>query len=43
MEHCPENEMKVIYTAFITLKNGTRIYAKNYGLRAFRIYVKNAE
>lgn len=43
MEQRPDNEMKVIYTAFITLKNGTRLYAKNYGLRAFRIYVKNAK
>ena len=43
MNNCTESEMKVVYTAFITLKNGTRIYAKNYGLRAFRIYVKNAE
>ena len=43
MNECPESEMNVIYTAYITLKNGTRIYAKNYGLRAFRIYVKNTE
>ena len=25
------------FTAYITLKDGTRIYAKNYGLKAFRI------
>lgn len=43
MIECPDSETHVVYTAFITLKNGTRIYAKNYGLRAFRIYVKNAE
>ena len=29
-----------VYTAFITLKNGKRIYAKQYGLKAFRILVK---
>lgn len=27
------------YTAYITLKDGTRLYAKNYGLKAFRIWV----
>ncbi len=30
-----------VYVAFITLKNGKRIYAKNYGKRAFRIRVKD--
>lgn len=43
MIECPDSGSHVIYTAFITLKDGTRIYAKNYGLRAFRIYVKDAE
>lgn len=27
------------YTAYITLKDGRRIYAKDYGLKAFRILV----
>ena len=31
---------KYIYTAFITLKNGKRIYASQYGLKAFYIPVK---
>lgn len=30
---------KVVYTAFITLKNGRRIYARQYGKKAFRILV----
>lgn len=30
---------KFIYVAYIT-KNGKRIYARNYGLKAFRIKVK---
>lgn len=30
-----------IYTAFITLKNGKRIYASQYGLKAFRIPIKH--
>ena len=28
-----------IYTAYITLKNGHRIYAYQYGLKAFRIWI----
>ncbi len=28
-----------IYTKYITLKDGTRIYAEQYGKRAFRIWV----
>lgn len=32
-----------IYTAFITLKNGKRIYASQYGLKAFYIPVKRSK
>lgn len=28
-----------IFRAWITTKDGTRIYAKNYGKRAFKIWV----
>ena len=28
-----------IFRAWITTKNGDRIYARNYGKRAFRIWV----
>ena len=28
-----------IFRASITLKDGTRIYAKDYGKKAFRIYI----
>lgn len=31
---------KYIFTAYITRKDGTRIYARQYGLKAFRIPVK---
>lgn len=34
-----EDEFEYIYTKFIT-KNGKRIYAYQYGLKAFRIKVK---
>lgn len=27
------------FTAYITLKDGTRLYARDYGLRAFRIWI----
>ncbi len=30
----------VIYTKFITTKNGRKLYAKAYGKKAFRIVVK---
>lgn len=30
-----------IYRPYITLKNGQRIFAKNYGKRAFRIWVED--
>lgn len=25
-----------VYTSYITLKNGTRLYAKQFGIKAFR-------
>lgn len=31
--------MVLICTAYITLKNGRRIYARDYGLKAFCFYV----
>lgn len=33
-------EEDVVYTKFITLRNGKRLYAFAYGLNAFRIVVK---
>ena len=36
---CPEG-YKVVYAAFITLKDGRRIYAAMYGLKAFRFLVR---
>ena len=31
---------ETIYVAYITLRNGKRIYASQYGYKAFRITVK---
>lgn len=36
---CMKYKFKYKFVSFITLKNGKRIYAKDYGLRAFRIRV----
>ena len=37
------NESVEYITAFITLKNGKRIYASQYGLKAFCIPVKRSK
>jgi hypothetical protein len=34
------SEDEVVYSAFITLRNGKRLFAKNCGLKAFRFTVK---
>lgn len=31
----------VVFRAWITLKNGTRLYAKTYGLKAFPVLVRS--
>jgi hypothetical protein len=36
----PSDDETVIYTRYITLRNGKRIFASAYGLDAFRIVVK---
>ena len=41
MDMSKKNSVEYIYTAFITLKNGKRIYASQYGLKAFYIPVKS--
>ena len=40
MKNHHDEAVEYIYTAFITLKNGKRIYASQYGLQAFHIPVK---
>lgn len=41
MSDSHKDAVEFIYTAFITLKNGKRIYASQYGLKAFCIPVKS--
>ena len=38
-EGVPEG-YEVVYTAYITLRNGRRLYAAAYGLTAFRLVVR---
>jgi len=38
-----KRSVEYIYTAYVTLKNGKRIYASQYGLKAFRIPVKRKQ
>ena len=38
MEKCDQAEM--VFTAYITLKNGNRLYAKQVGKKAFAFHVK---
>ena len=43
MSSSRNESVEYIYTAFITLKNGKRIYASQYGLKAFCIPVTLAK
>lgn len=36
----PEDDGMYVYRAFITLKNGRRLYARDYGKKAWRIPVR---
>ena len=36
-----EEKGHYVYRTYITLKDGSRIYAKSYGKKAFRIFVKD--
>ena len=40
MKSKDDKAVEYIYTAYITLKNGKRIYAAQYGKKAFYIPVK---
>ena len=41
MNEIRKSDVTYIYVAFITLRNGKRIYARQYGHKAFRIAVKH--
>ena len=43
MSSSRNESVEYIYTAFITLKNGKRLYVSQYGLKAFYIPVKRSK
>lgn len=36
-----KNDVRYIFTAYITRADGTRVYASEYGLKAFRIPIQD--
>ena len=40
MKRSSEKGYAVVYTPHITLRNGRRIYASAYGLKAFRLEIR---
>lgn len=40
LKNSANSSKKYVFTTYITRKDGVRIYAKEYGLKAFRILVK---
>lgn len=40
MNRMDKYPMEFIYTTVVTLKNGRKLYASDYGLKAFRISVR---
>ena len=43
MKKSKDDSVEHIYTAYITLKNGKKIYAAKYGFKAFYIPVKSSK
>jgi len=42
-KQCHENEANVIYRPWIVDKNGKRLYARDYGHKAWRIVLKEKD
>ena len=36
-----DENVTVVYTAYITLRNGRRLYAKQYGKKAFELHIRD--
>ncbi len=43
MSNSKDEHIEYIFTAYITKKDGTQVYAKSYGKKAFRIPVTRNE
>lgn len=41
--HQQSDEGMYIYTKYITLRNGKRLYAAHYGLQAFKLKVRGSK
>lgn len=39
-EQGQDDSFEYVYTAYITLRNGKRLFAANYGKKAFRLKVR---
>lgn len=38
-----DENVTIVYTAYITLRNGRRLYAKQYGKKAFELHIRNGK
>lgn len=38
-----DENVTIVYTAYITLRNGHRLYAKQYGKKAFKLHIRNGK
>ena len=36
-----DENVTIVYTAYITLRNGHRLYAKQYGKKAFELHIRD--
>jgi len=40
-ENRMDENVTIVYTAYITLRNGHRLYAKQYGKKAFELHIRD--
>ena len=38
-----DENVTIVYTAYITLRNGHRLYAKQYGKKAFELHIRDSK
>jgi hypothetical protein len=36
-----DENVTIVYTAYVTLRNGHRLYAKQYGKKAFELHIRD--
>lgn len=42
-ENRMDENVTIVYTAYITLRNGYRLYAKQYGKKAFELHIRDGK